>query len=365
MTKSLLPILACLLFVAPIHAQDEKPLRVGVAGLVHGHVGNILGHMDRKDIQIVGISEPDAELVKVAEGRFHFDPAIVKPDVEAMLDAAKPEAVVVFTSIAGHIDVIRACATRGIHVMVEKPLALNAAEAREIEQLAAKYKIHVLTNYETTWYPTTQEIQRKVAKGDLGEIRKMVAGDGHAGPKEIGCGSEFLKWLTDPAQNGGGAIIDFGCYGANLMSWLVQGALPKSVFAVTQKFKTDPLYVRVDDEATIVLSYDKAQGIIQASWNWPYNRKDLAVYGTGGTAIADDRTHLRLRPALNAPEQTIELPLPEAPFDNEFTYFAAVVRGKVDPAGSLSSLPINVATMEILDAARKSAAEGKAVTLGD
>jgi predicted dehydrogenase len=365
MPKAIFFLLVVLFASHSLFAQDEKPLRVGVAGLVHGHVGNILGHTDRKDIQIVGISESDAGAVKRAEERFSFDPAIVKPDIGAMLDAAKPEAVVVFTSIAGHIDVIRACAKRGIHVMVEKPLALNAAEAREIEQLAAKYRIHVLTNYETTWYPTTQEIQRKVAKGDLGEIRKMIACDGHAGPKEIGCGPDFLNWLTDPAQNGGGAIVDFGCYGANLMSWLMQGALPKSVFAVTQKFKTDPLYARVDDEATIVLAYDKAQGIIQASWNWPYNRKDLAVYGTGGTAIADDRTHLRLRPALNAPEQASELPLPEAPFDNEFTYFAAVVRGKVDPAGGLSSLPINVATMEILDAARKSAAEGKAVTLGN
>ena len=115
----------------------------------------------------------------------------------------------------------------------------------------------------------------------IGPIRKVVVHDGHQGPKEIGVGKEFLDWLTDPIQNGGGAIIDFGCYGANLITWLMKGERPISVMAISQQIKPD-IYPMVDDEATIIIAYPKAQGIIQASWNWPMGRKDMEVYGQTG-----------------------------------------------------------------------------------
>src|SRR4029450_6093504 len=91
--------------------------------------------------------------------------------------------------------------------------------------------------------------------------------------------------LSDPVRNGGGALFDFGCYGANLMTWMMDGRRPLAVTAVTQQFQPG-VYPRVDDEATIVLEYPAAQGIIQASWNWPVGRKDFEVYGERGLAIA-------------------------------------------------------------------------------
>lgn len=368
MKKPLFSFLLCAVLLTGSALADEtaaKPLRVAIAGLVHGHVSQVLSHLDRKDIQVVGMAEPDAEVVKRQIAEHHFDPKLVYPTVAAMLDATKPDAVATFTSAYDHLEVIRACAERGIPVMVEKPLAVSAKQAREIAELAAKHHIQVLTNYETTWYPTNQQIGRLTEEGKLGQIRKMVAHDGHTGPKEIGCPPEFLAWLTDPKLNGGGALIDFGCYGANLMTWLMKGEKPESVLAVTQQFKTDPLYAKVDDEATIILRYPSAQGIIQASWNWPYNRKDLEVYGTGGAAFADDRTHLRERMGLNAPEKQVELPLPKAPYDDPFIYLAGVVRGKIDPSSGLSSLANNVTVVEILDAARRSAKSGRPVSLAD
>ena len=74
-----------------------------------------------------------------------------------------------------------------------------------------------------------------------GEIRKMVAMDGHEGPKEINVQPEFFDWLTDPVKNGAGALFDFGCYGANLMTWLMDNQRPLAVTAVTQQFKPDDL----------------------------------------------------------------------------------------------------------------------------
>ena len=181
----------------------------------------------------------------------------------------------------------------------------------------------------------------------------MVVHDGHPGPVKIAVEPEFLEWLTDPARNGGGAIMDFGCYGADLMTWLMQGEPPISVTAVTQQLQPD-VYPRVDDEATIVVTYPRAQGIIQASWNWPFSRKDTYVYGEKGTVFALDSRRVRYRPG--DAEKEIEAPPPPPPADEPFAYLAAVVRGAATVAPyDLSSLPVNLTVMEILDAARESA----------
>ena len=105
---------------------------------------------------------------------------------------------------------------------------------------------------------------------------------------------EFLAWLTDPEKNGAGALFDFGCYGANLMTWLMDDARPTSVTAVTQRIKPE-IYPRVDDEATIILEYPGAQAIIQASWNWPFDRKDMEVYGRTGQVLTVAQNGLRVR----------------------------------------------------------------------
>ena len=358
----LLSFLLLAMFTSPILQAKQKPVRVGVVGLVHGHVHWILGREDRGDIEIVGIAEPNQALSERLRKQYNMDTTLFYDDVEDMLDAVQPEAVVVFTSIYDHQKVVEWSARRGIHVMVEKPLAFSLEQARAMEAAAKKHNIHLLTNYETTWYGSVHETKEKVDAGVLGALRKFVVHDGHPGPKEIGVGQEFLDWLTDPALNGGGALIDFGCYGANLITWLMENQRPLTVSAITQQIKPH-IYDRVDDEATIIVTYPAAQGIIQASWNWPFSRKDMEVYGVEGYVIAPDGTTLRTRMSDEKTETTSTVLKRTAPFDDPFSYFAAVIRGNVDPAGSLSSLENNMIVVEILDAARASAASGQVITL--
>jgi len=175
---------------------------------------------------------------------------------------------------------------------------------------------------------------------------------------------EFFRWLTDPVQNGGGALIDFGCYGANLMTYLMKGEKPVSVTAVTQHFKP-AIYPKVDDEATIVVTYPSAQAIIQASWNWPFSRKDMEVYGETGYVIAVNNTTMRLRNSEKTPEQIVHVTSKDVPvYEDPFSYFADVIRGKVPVIkNSLYSLENNVTVVQILEAARESAKTGKTVVL--
>ena len=341
-----------------------KPLRVAIAGLNHGHVGGFLRSAQSRagDVAIVSMWDPDARLLAeyakaqglAGDQRF--------TDLGKMLDAVHPEAVATFTDTGSHAMVVEACAARRIPVMMEKPLAVDRRQARAIQQAAERYQTPVFVNYETTWYRSHGEMwnllhEQKAA----GEIRKMVAMDGHQGPREIGVQPEFFVWLNDPVKNGAGALFDFGCYGANLMTWMMDNERPLQVTALTQTEKPG-IYTRVDDEATVLLRYRKAQGIIQASWNWPVGRKDFEVYGETGFAIANGGDHLRVRLAGGQGEETRELPELKQEEADSISYLIGVARGKRKPSG-LSSLENNVVVIEILDAARESARSGRTITL--
>ena len=238
--------LLCLTVSCTLVSQaDDSPLRLGVAGITHGHLGEVVRRMNRGDFVIVGVAEPRDDYRARNDLTRRLDASLFYADLEQMLDERKPEVVVAYGSIYDHLAVVEACAPRGIHVMVEKPLAVNEKAARRMARLAEKYGIHVLTNYETTWYSTNQHARELIDEGKIGTPLRINIYDGHEGPKEIGCSPMFLEWLTDPVLNGGGAVIDFGCYGANLATWLLHGQQPRSVYAVLKTHKPD-VYPKVD-----------------------------------------------------------------------------------------------------------------------
>src|ERR1700735_1904678 len=342
-------------------SKNSIPLRVGLVGLVHGHVQGFFDNsLHRPEIEIVGIAESDASVSPYYATRYNLDRNILFADLDAMLERTRPQAVLVYTDTYDHRRVVENCARHGVHVMMEKPLAVSLEDALAIEKAAHLGKIQVLVNYETTWYPSNRAAYDLVHEKALGEVRKVVVHDGHKGPKEIDVRPEFLSWLTDPKLNGGGALFDFGCYGADLMTWLMDGQRPETVTAVTQQIKPD-IYPRVDDEATIILTYPKAQAILQASWNWPFDRKDLEVYGQTGYAITVKRDSVRIRLA-KQDEKLIDAKPLESQESDSVNYLRAVVLDGMQPRG-LSSLETNMIVTEILDAARRSAASGKTIRL--
>lgn len=354
-----------LLFFGLISTQifAQNPMRLAVAGLSHGHVGWAFNRSDKKDTELVGIYETNQELVDQFVAKYKLDKSLFFNDLNKMLDQVKPDAVSAFGPISEHITIVRACAPRKIHVMVEKPLATTFADAREIEKLAIQNNVQVLTNFETSWYASNQYVHDLLEDGKLGEIRKVMVNDGHEGPKEIGVSKEFFAILTDPAKNGAGALTDFGCYGANLMTWLLKGERPVSVTAVTHQNKPD-IYKNVDDEASIILQYPKAQCIIQASWNWTFARKDMEVFGTKGYAVAVNPTTIRQRLENKSPEETIKIEPRPAPFTDPFSVLADVTSGRLKlDKNDLYGLPVNVIVVEILEAAKQSAKSGKTILL--
>lgn len=349
-------------FLALSSLPAAERLRVAIIGLAHGHANGFLRTaLARPDADIAGISEPDADVRRRYAERFKLDSARLFDSHAKMLDAVKPEVAMVFTSTFDHKEAVELCAAHKIPVIMEKPLAVSMEHALAMAAAAKRSGIPVMVNYETTWYAVNEPIWRLVkTENKLGEVRRIVTHYGHQGPKEIGTPPEFFSWLSDPVKNGAGALFDFGCYGANFATWLFDNQKPLTVTAVTRTNKP-AIYAKVDDEATIILQYEKAQVIVQPSWNWPFSRKDMEVYGTKGQLITANPRDYRQRFSGGKDEALTAPPL-AAPDDDVIHYLTAVVRGQRKPDG-LSGLENNLIVTEILTAARESARTGRTVRL--
>jgi predicted dehydrogenase len=334
--------------------------RLAIVGLDHDHVWSLLKDVAREpSAELIAIAESDSALINQARKEV---PASVKfySDYVAMLDEAKPEAVIVATSNDRHLEILRQCAKRHIHYSTEKPMATNTRNAREMERLAREANIKLMVNYWNAWVAPTHDLFHRVRAGEVGPVGRIIVQYGHRGPKEIGVSQQFANWLYDPVKNGGGAIMDFGCYGAELSLWLK--GKPSRVYATTRKMKTEQNNT-VDDDATIVLDYPDATAVIEASWDWPYTKEQVEVFGPKGSLLARHSTLLHRAgdargPNLSPDGENVPLnPLPNET-SNPVSYFVDCIR-KNKPIEDPVSAQLNVQVMEILDAARESARTGK------
>jgi predicted dehydrogenase len=351
-------------------ARAEAPLKVGIVGLVHGHVAAFFGGgamtpagsiLKRPDVELVGIVEPDEALFQRYAREFHLSPALHFKSIAEMTAKSRPAAVLVFTSPAEHRKIVEECADLGVSVMMEKPLAFRYDDALAMERAAKRGKIHVLVDYETSWYGSNTAASQLLTDGELGPLVKAVVRDGHEGPLKIGVQPEFGKWLIDPKLDGDGALTDFGCYGPDLVTAMLGGEAPLSVTAITQHLQPE-LYPLVDDEADILLKYRGAVVIVEASWDWPFAVKQMDLYGRTGYAKAVSPSGFEVQMKGDRVETKEDARPPAAPYDDPLHYLEAVLGG-LDEGDSLSSLKTNVTVTEILDAARLSAQTGKSVVL--
>lgn len=347
----------------PAHAAPkaaDAKTKLAIIGLDHDHVWGLLRDLaGEPNAELVAIADDHQPLVDQAKAKV---PPTVKfySDYVKMLDEMKPEGVIVTTENDRHLEILRECAKRHIHYSTEKPMATTAADAREMEKLANQAGIKVMVNYWNAWVAPTHELYHRVHDNQLGPVQRIIVQYGHQGPKEIGVSKYFADWLYDPVKNGGGAIMDFGCYGAEWAVWLK--GRPSRVSAVTQKLKVDQ-HNAVDDDATIVLDYPDGTAIIEASWDWPYNMGQVQVFGSKGSLLATAKDLFFRSPSdsvakvgLEGERVTLDPPIHET--SNPISYFVDCIR-KDKPIEDPLSMKLNVQVIEILDAARESARTGK------
>lgn len=363
---------ACLLAV-PAAAQEYK---IAVVSMLHAHVWLHLGTMLKGDkVKLVGVSETLPDLIGRAtrEDVIPQTQNVMRPGVPAnmifadwkkMIDETKPDLVWAFTPTNGHVDVVRYCAPRGIHVMVEKPLAATLKEALEIQALARKHNILVLTNYGSSWQASQYAVKAAVESGAIGPVWRLRGMQGHNGPGDPKK-SSFAAWLADPVQNGGGVLMDFGCY---LVSWSMGlKGMPASVYATAQHIKPE-MFPNVEDHALLVLNYKDGLALLEASWDLPpAQRLGNEIYGTQGSIVG---SAIRKaggpgagggRGAQQAGEPLSVTPLPPERAE-PIAYMVDHIRNK-KPLDGPSDLDFNVAVQEVLEAAKISVKTGRPVAL--
>ena len=360
--------IGAILFWFVIHpiqaAEPQPPVRLAIIGLEHDAVGDFISRArNHQDVQLVGIVESNQTLVTRYARLLSLNTNFFYPSLEGLLDKTNAQAAAVFTTTLDHRRVVDSCATHKIDVMLEKPLAVNMKDALAMAAAARQSGIQIMVDYETSWYASIQTAYTIIHdRHAIGDLRDITVVAGNQGPKEAGCSEAFLIWLTDPAYNGGGALTDFGCYGADLITWFMNGQRPKSVFAVAQHIKPE-VYPKVEDKATIIITYPHSQGVIQASWDLPFDERGIKIYGSTGYVFAPRMDSLRIRLA-DTEESDLDLPSrrDSDPLTDDISHFAGVVRGEIKPNGP-SSLSVNLISTEILDAAQKSVELGKQIEL--
>jgi predicted dehydrogenase len=347
--KRLLPLL---LLALPLAAQEYK---IAVVGLVHSHVWGHLGKMVAgEQAKLVGIAETIPELV--AEAKKRAPNTTIYPDYKKMIEETKPDIVWAFVENNRHLEIVQFCAPRKINVMFEKPLASTYADSLAIRKLAQQHGIQVMTNYQMAWWPANYTAKAKADSDAIEKPYRLRGVVGHGGPGNNGIGKYFFAWLTDPVKNGAGALMDFGCYNALWSLWYM--GRPETVYATTQHIRPD-VYPKVEDNATLVLSYKTAVGIFEGSWNLPRSYQDLEVFGRGGSIYMKNGS-VELRKGKDTTAVEIA---PLAPQDAEpITHMVNALRTK-KPLGGLVGLDINVGVAEIIEAAKMSVKSGKAVAL--
>ncbi|MCX7992735.1 MAG: Gfo/Idh/MocA family oxidoreductase [Fimbriimonadales bacterium] len=277
--------------------------KLAVAGLTHGHVWGLLEQWAAQPaVELTAVAD-STPLLERAQSRFKN----AYTDWRTMLESEQPDIVLACADNRTSAQIAIEAMRRGAHVMVEKPMAADLADAQQMLETAQRTQRLLMINWPTRWNPATQTLLERARRGDFGAIFEFRFRAGHAGPREIGCDPYFVGWLYDEQLNGAGALADFACYGAVMSAYLL--GEPTQVLATRGNLTKD--YAIADDNAVIIARYPKAVAVIEATWSQigSDGAPNPVVYGTEATAgVIDGKLRIHRRGAEVVYEEPDPLP---------------------------------------------------------
>lgn len=181
-----------------------------------------------------------------------------------------------------HHRAVVAAARAGKHVILEKPLALNLAEADEMIAACRAANVQLCYAEELCFAPKYERVRKLVNEGAVGRIFQMRQCEKHSGPHS--------DWFYDINQSGGGAIMDMGCHGIAWFRWML-GGRPR-VVSVQAHLQTGLIHgqrTRAEENSLVTVEFEGgAVGVAENSWAKHGGMDDrVEVYGTGGVIYAD------------------------------------------------------------------------------
>ena len=342
--------------------KPRNPYRIGLIGLVHDHAWWYFERIaDVPDAAITCAADANPPLLAKLRGVLGLEDRALYTDPKAMLEREKLDAVLIFAENHRHAELTELAASRGLHVMIEKPMASSVAEADRMIAAARKHGIRLMVNFPLFHMPLASALQRVIEENRIGRIWMMRVILGHSGPENF-CTPYFTEWLLDRRRNGGGAMMDFCIYGAAMLSWYF--GRPDRVTAMSGTFVKPRL--DAEDHGVILVRYDRRNlmAVIEGTWISIPDLMVVNLFGDKGSCFnsIEDSSRFRIRLANAASVQELETPGEQEGYKNAVWYFVEHVRtGK--PFEGMTDPQIARGAHEILEAAYRSIAERREVAL--
>jgi predicted dehydrogenase len=368
----------------------SKTHRVGVIGFAHMHVNGMIDSFAKlPNVEWVAcadtvpavpsISEADStRKANIKRALEHTGIPKAYDDYREMLDAEDCDIIVFCPENARHGEVAEAIAAAGSHMMTEKPMAASLGEALRMKRAADAADVSLMVNWPITWSPAVRKMKELLDAGTIGDTWEVKWRNGASmGPLAYGQdmtdAEKGAEWWHQAAP-GGGALLDYCCYGACLSRWFI-GEPAVSAFGLKANLTSH--YGDADDNAVITVRFPKALSILEGTWTtWNVGvPTGPIVYGTEGTLVATSKqvgdrrvqgvaVHTSRGSGGGEPDQFVEGdPLPEgrATLAEEFIHH--IETG--DPLHVTLGAEFNLEAMAILDAGIRSAASGRLESVDD
>ncbi len=298
--------------------------RIAVLGLSHDHIWSNLAELQETGrATLVGAADPDPDLREKYRGLF---PGEVTESVEALLQRDDLTAVYVFGSNRESEDYVVAACERGLHILLEKPMAASLAGAERMKHAADAAGVRFLINWPFAWWPQLRHGIAMAQAGEIGRLWEVKYRAAHQGPREVGCSPQFSRWLYDAGQNGAGALVDYCCYGAALSSVLL--GRPERVFGLARSTGLKP-DLTLEDNAVLLMQYPHALALSEASWTQIGNLTSYVtvLYGSEATLVIEPYVGGRILCATPGNPDGIALEVPPQPdhLKNASLHFLAAI----------------------------------------
>jgi predicted dehydrogenase len=363
----------------------SKTYRIGALGFAHGHIFSLLQSFTQlPNVEWVACADTapaTPSLVgRTAKAIQRFQAltgggARVYDCYQEMLDKEQFDIVVFCPENARHGEVAEAIAAKSAHMMTEKPMSSSLADALRMVRAAQAHDVRLMINWPTTWSPAVRTCQRLIESGVIGEVWEVKWRNGasmgpmsYSEPQPSGP-QKGAEWWHQTAP-GGGALLDYCCYGACLARWYLG---EPAVAAQGLRANIASHYGDADDNAVITVRFPRALAILEATWTtWNVGvPTGPIVYGTRGALVVTRNrratgehpgqvveVYTKRSHSLEEPDQVVEPePLPEgrATIAQEFLHH--IETG--EPLHPTLDMMQNVEVQAILDAGIRSANSGK------
>ena len=334
-------------------------LRVGIIGLTHDHIwGHVQPMQDHPDVELVAAADVHAELLEKLQAQVE---CATYADYTEMLAAEKLDAVYVFGDNKTGAVAATAALNAGVHVLIEKPMAISADAAQAMYDAAQKNKKRLMINWPTMWWPHLQHAMALAKDGLIGDLWQVRYRAAHSGPRGEGCSTYFCEWLYDKELNGAGAFMDYCCYGS-ILSQVMLGS-PEAVTGITAQI--DPS-LSVEDNGVLMLHYPRALAVAEASWSQigKITAYTTTFYGNKGLLLMDHHREDALVHATkeNGAGVAVTVPEPAAHLQNATNHFVHGIQSG-ERFHDLVEADVNLAAQQSLSRGLESAAAQKRLDL--